>query len=394
MLSKRQESGKKISNVQLGYLAQCLFQETGDGKNKANKKQGETEFLTDLKQTHQVYAQSVYRNNLAGNSIPYSNEYVKENLEKNLSEDKGSGDELWAAALGVGGVDSVQKVRYNEGTTIRTEDRSNGSENAQVLGGREGIRQVDRGGDGLWEQSENSRKISEWLEIDRGDRRVLQTIRAGSSGWHEDIREDQRDVLRFGTGVLRNLSGKEIKDTDSAGRSLSEELMSRLAGTVFKGEDGTILSLYHWTDAEFDSFSMGDIGFHFGTADASHKRHEDKKRRRTVRKSIYKEVYLNIKNPAFIPYDPVRWCPLTACHKLVQYGYIEDWEHEEIEKLPSYLDGVYDSQAAIALRELLSTKGIDGILYTNICEGGLSAIAFAPSQIVTVAENGMDKQDC
>ena len=81
----------------------------------------------------------------------------------------------------------------------------------------------------------------------------------------------------------------------------------------------------------------------------------------------------------------------SASHVLYQEGYLTS---NEIESLKTY-DGYapvtsYDSEAAVKFRELLASKGIDGIIYDNGHEGELSVLALYPEQIYTVAENGVD----
>ena len=75
---------------------------------------------------------------------------------------------------------------------------------------------------------------------------------------------------------------------------------------------------------------------------------------------------------------------------LQQEGIISLQECALLEKYEGYHKLSYDSEAAIKLRELLESKGIDGIIYDNGFEGDLSVIAFYPDQIYTVAENGVD----
>ena len=60
---------------------QNLFPNIKGLKDAINKKQSESEFLTDLKQIHQVYAQSVYQSHSANNSIPQNSEKSTENSE-------------------------------------------------------------------------------------------------------------------------------------------------------------------------------------------------------------------------------------------------------------------------------------------------------------------------
>ena len=64
-----------------------------------------------------------------------------------------------------------------------------------------------------------------------------------------------------------------------------------------------------------------------------------------------------------------------------------------IASLEGLNNGKYNSEASTTLREILRQKGYDGIVYTNYGEGGLSVIAFSPDQVITVAENGVLKEN-
>ncbi len=288
-------------------------------------------------------------------------------------------------------IDKKRKVTDNKTTeNDNNGGRENGSENTEVLAGRESVRETDRGQDSQWKQSENSRKIQEWVGDRSNGRGTRQEIRAGSEGWIRRNGKDGSNLLRSGKSFLRDLSRKRLRDTDSAGRKLSKDLQEKFKDTVLKDEDGSILSLYHWTNAEFDRFELGDIGFHFGTSDAAHARQATVERREGKGKRIYKEVYLNIKNPIFIDFDPMKWTAMPTAYKLNQQGVISNQELNDLGRLDGFELGGYNSEAATALRELLSEKGYDGILYENGFEGGISAIAFDTNQIYTVAENGVD----
>ena len=53
----------------------------------------------------------------------------------------------------------------------------------------------------------------------------------------------------FSGDILRDIRGKKLKVKDSAGR-ISKENQIVLKDTVLKDFGGTILSLFHWTDAD------------------------------------------------------------------------------------------------------------------------------------------------
>lgn len=270
-------------------------------------------------------------------------------------------------------------------------DGGEGNSNAEVLGGRL-VSAVGGGDNHLRQSGKNSRKMAEHLGIRSGTDGAGKRIQGGLCGWLETSNRNE-GVQRSGLSqsVFGNLSGKRIKTQDSVGRQLSPELQERLADTALKDSDGTILSLYHWTNAQFDRFAIGDVGFHFGTLEAAHTRRNQKAVDNET--GYYKEAYLNIKSPVFINDDKMKWDTLATTELLRRQGILTMQDIRYLEQLDGYYAGKYNSEAAIALRKLIKEKGYDGIVYTNGFEGDYSVIAFDPDQIITVAENGILKEN-
>lgn len=73
----------------------------------------------------------------------------------------------------------------------------------------------------------------------------------------------------MGTGLDKNflgsLQGVALKNTDSIGRIIGDELREKLSPTVYKKEDGTVMSFFHWSPNSFNEFKFGDGAFHLGT---------------------------------------------------------------------------------------------------------------------------------
>ena len=266
-------------------------------------------------------------------------------------------------------------------------DGGAGDSNAEVLGGRL-VSAVGGGDNHLRQSGKNSRKMAEYLGVSSGNDGTGKRIQGGLCGWLETSNRNE-GVQRSGLSqsVFGNLSRKRLNKKDSVGRQLSPELQERLADTALKDSDGTILSLYHWTNAQFDRFAIGDVGFHFGTLEAAHTRRNQKAVDNET--GYYKEAYLNIKNPVFINDDRMTWDTLVVVEMLRRQGIFSASDIAALEKLDGYCAGKYNSEAAIALRKLIREKGYDGIVYTNGFEGDYSVIAFDPDQIITVAENGI-----
>ena len=63
-----------------------------------------------------------------------------------------------------------------------------------------------------------------------------------------------------------------LRLSDSEGRRLSKDTLSKLEGTAVVDEQGCPFSLYHSISKIFDVFEKGDIGFHFGTIEQAESR--------------------------------------------------------------------------------------------------------------------------
>jgi len=277
---------------------------------------------------------------------------------------------------------------YNEGKDgeINGED----SKNSGVLDGQEGIRGADGSRDSVWTQGNDPEKIYRRLGDVASQKTIDDKMRAGSSGWLGEYRRGRSSLLRFGESVLRNIRGLKAIGVDTFGRDVPENICTEFSDTVLKDKNGRLLSLYHWTDASFRHFRLGDIGFHFGTLKAAYDRYCGVKKKRAVNSSYYKEAYVNIKNPVLIDYDPMTWDAFSTSYKLNERGILSDEQLAELHLIAGFHRGRYDSPAAVVLRKMLADKGYDGIVYTNGHEDGISVIAFDDSQIYTVAENGID----
>ena len=286
-------------------------------------------------------------------------------------------------------VDKAQNLGYDKETNNSDigvdEYGQENSEYSQVLGRQGDFWRESRDGNGIRQQGNGSEEIYRSLGVLQTHKGGYGKKRAGHSGWFE------RKQLRLGIGFLREVQRKLLKSTDSAGRQLSEELQRTLANTVLKDEDGTVLSLYHWTNAQFEKFTVSkDIGFHFGTLEAANNRRKQVEKKNPIDTTIYKEVYVNIKNPVLVNGDPMSWRALPSSHKAYQFGALTKEQLSTLETFEGYHRGEYNSPALIELRRMLAENGYDGIIYSNDFEGDLSVIAFYPEQIITVAENGID----
>ena len=89
------------------------------------------------------------------------------------------------------------------------------------------------------------------------------------------------------------------------------------------------------------------------------------------------------------------WTAGWVALQLFEKGLITENDYNELLTMEGFYDNTYDNPAAEAVRKILSKNGYDGIVYENLSEdaGSYSLIALYPEQIVTVAENGILKEN-
>lgn len=179
---------------------------------------------------------------------------------------------------------------------------------------------------------------------------------------------------------------ERVLSEDTEGRLIDEATLKELSETAIKDQDGRPISLYHATNLNFDKFEIGDIGFHFGNRSQAEARAEAKR----VDNPIYINAYLNIRNPLQIDADYMNWHANSVALQLWNADIISDAEKNSVVSLWSK-GRKYDSPAAVKLREILESKGYDGIAYSNDFEGeGTSYIAFHDDQIIRVEDSSAD----
>lgn len=147
-------------------------------------------------------------------------------------------------------------------------------------------------------------------------------------------------------------------------------------------ENGNPLVVYHGTIQKFSQFRRGDIGFHFGNKDQANIIIEGESNANVI------ESYLNLQNPLVVNYDLGNWnSGYMFTDRLLEDGVITEQEHTEVNTL-NYGEG-YSSKGNKTLRNILLSKGYDGVIYENQFESdGISYIAFNPTQIKSIYNNG------
>ena len=288
-----------------------------------------------------------------------------------------------------------REVNYDEETAFDNKKGQNEDERNQytnILAGKT-VSTFDRSEDSDGEYSKNTRKLKGLLGISNEELRTG-NFKAGQSEWLENYKGEfgfvdpyeVKRMRRFLQSFCGELSRIKLRSYDTVGRKLPQPIIEQFDKTVFKTQDGTILSLWHWTNKEFVDFKYGDIGFHAGTFDAAHSIMFGKSE--NGEKGIFKELYVNSQNPLFIERDlGTAWTPHLITNATNVFSNSEEYE---INSLDGAMESRYDSEASIRLREILKSKGYDSIIYINAWEGGASVIAFDNEQFYTVAENGIE----
>lgn len=313
-----------------------------------------------------------------GDVIPLEERFSSENSDIRFQQKK---------------VDSKEGITDNK--TISNGGAVNGSQNTELL--EQGtVSAVGRNYDPIWQQSESAQKILGYLGVVRKRKTQNETdTGASDSGWLEASSYQQQIDKGFEAGILRTLRGVKLSGKDTIGRDLSESQIDKLRDTIFKDKNGNVISMFHWTTNCFDVFRYGDIGFHFGTVDAAHDRYEmlkeeNAKEGKETPVGIYKEVYLNITKPIYMP-DLGQWTAYDIALFLEINGLITEYQYNNISKTIGFYDLSYDNPAAVAVRQILANLGYDGIVYYNQSEdlGSISAIALYSEQVMMVTDNGV-----
>ncbi len=167
------------------------------------------------------------------------------------------------------GLDNYTIEKYNKKKDGDTNERQD-NQDPRILEEERGVWRADGGRDSIRAQSNDPEEVFRRLGECQARVGMVEGARAGSSGVLGAGRRTESSFLRSAESVLRNVRGLKVNETDTAGRVIPKKIQASFADTIFKDNNGRLLSLYHWTDAKFRHFRIGDIGFHFGTLNAAH----------------------------------------------------------------------------------------------------------------------------
>lgn len=146
----------------------------------------------------------------------------------------------------------------------------------------------------------------------------------------------------------------------------------------------------------FRRFAKGDIGFHFGTVMAAHNRVgaatpeqivANEGRAFPMEQTYIIPAVLNMRNPLYVGDESgANWGDIRMANWLQMRGFLSTEDvmavmnsYEIMTRTAKNYIAQYESNAP--LREMLISKGFDGIIYDNVVEGGISYIVFHPNQV-------------
>lgn len=190
-----------------------------------------------------------------------------------------------------------------------------------------------------------------------------------------DMLTDESNSLRemFSDNIAEYFNKNIDVTQDITGRKVATRILKATKNSKIKNKSGQLIPLYHATNKNFDTFEVGDIGFHFGSKAQAISRANDK----NIENPTLVKAYLNIENPLYIDEDFFGWNASQIAQKLEKEGIITNEESTSFVKKDS-------KKGNAELQSLLKEKGYDGIVYRNDKEAlnGNSYIAFDDSQIL------------
>jgi hypothetical protein len=145
---------------------------------------------------------------------------------------------------------------------------------------------------------------------------------------------------------------------------------------------------FHGTEADFQQFRHGDVGFHVGSAKAANSRMDDALRDDGLKlhSPHIMPLYVAIKNPLRLP-DVGDWGnPDSIVNTLADLLVQDDELCERYEAAAYSTPETGDNLQGF--RAVFERMGFDGVVYDNVGEGGGdSHIAFHPTQIKSATAN-------
>ncbi|MCK9326188.1 MAG: hypothetical protein M0P69_11920, partial [Bacteroidales bacterium] len=205
-----------------------------------------------------------------------------------------------------------------------------------------------------------------WVNTRRDQNRVVAILftptEVKSVPYSEESLPSEEGTPKYRISDRDYLSAVEAGDMETAQRMVDEAAKEAGYG---------IGPVYHGTNAKFNTFRRGDIGFHFGT------KSQARSKSGYGKDAVVISANLNIQNPLRISTDYGSWDADYAAQWMLKDGHITQDEYREIMGAPSHKQNK-------TMVEVLIRKGYDGIEYMNHYEGRTlkpSYIVFSSSQV-------------
>lgn len=346
-------------------------------------------YLSDVKQAVKTKAYDAVTEDKTETSLKSSEE--NDILNESISNEEVTGDGVHEGrkVSEDGDEFNAGETSENSGRILQRRDRVDNSERGVSQTERSGHRTVEERQIHEVVDSDDFGKLSTTVinEITNKKNKELYEKYESDARWDEgyelsdmityDMLTDENHELRdlFADNIAEYFNSNKDATHDITGAEVPSAVLEATKNSVVKNEHGQLIPVYHGTDTEFDSFTPGDVGIHFGSYAQAVARATDKK----FKNPKYIKAYLNIENPLVIDEDFYGWDAFQIAQKLNGLGVLT---HEQaLSFLKSSNSTVQEDSAR--LRKLLEDKGYDGIVYTNDKESyaGKSYIVFGDSQI-------------
>lgn len=259
------------------------------------------------------------------------------------------------------------------------------------------ITEADKGIE-ITESAENSKFMKKfvlnWADI--GKRRILanNNIVVGNEGFLSDCGEPEkykRTVrYRFSPEILE----KPLADIDTVNRKISSRALNKLKGTGLKNLNGEPLSMFYISRPLYaDKFSVSGIGLILRTLKGCINEYKNLDAAGQIKHSQkIEEVYANIKNPIYMPFDIKDGRIYDVVFRLSHIGVITD--EEAISFIDTKLareDSSYNNYVPKKIRNRLKELGYDSIIFVDNAyeKNSLAVMVFDNEQIVDVSRNGI-----
>ncbi len=287
---------------------------------------------------------------------------------------------------------ATQSIYDNDGDLLNGEDKTEYVVIDEKSRPVRDIAQIEKEILALQDNSQKLKLLTEHLECPNiPQAENLDEIKVGQSGLLERKSENI-----WGAKVLLN---KQISETaklkvasvDTAGRTVAHSVTQEFAETVFKDNDGRLLSLFVWNKYGKNRYKHSAFPYNMGSlAFARDNYLLEKSKQPNLKMGAYEEYYANIKNPYFTTNAFEHVTAQSIAEDMYENGILSKSEYRLIVSREGAHWSDRNNNAAKYLCEILSDKGIDAIVYMNrqFDPGSLSVIVLDEENLQLVSNDG------